>query len=145
MAFMTYILLFGLYKGIGISHLSPNILIEATWRCLAIQAFECGLIKVGISTLGASLPILDICAYTGYKYVGLCVSVFPRIFLVFGYVMNSIVSLYSSLMLGWFFIKTMAAAVPQQPGVQSTGPPRHLVLLAFAALEVVVSLFLIWL
>lgn len=147
MSFMTYILLFGLYKALVNDRLAPDLLIEAVWRCLLIQGIEVGLIKVALTTIGASLPFLDLFAYTGYKYVGLCISTIPGIFLYSlfqrTYTLTIVFSLYTSLMLGFFVIKAMAAAVPQTLSA-GTGPPRHLVLLACAALELVVSLLLNW-
>ena len=137
MSFITYVLLFGLCKGID-SGFTPEMLINAIWRCLILQCVECVVIKFGLSLMSVPLPFLDLFAYTGYKYVGLCINTVARFF---GTTFNILSSVYMSVMLAYFVLKSLAAVVP----VQATGPPRHLMLLAFAAIQFFVSLILCWL
>ena len=89
--------------------------------------------------MSVSLPFLDIFAYTGYKYVGLCINTISR---MFGSTFSFITSVYVSAMLGYFVLKSLAAVVP---AATSNGPPRHLMLLGFASLQFVVSFILCWL
>lgn len=140
MAFITYVLLYGLLKGIASQSkvFSPEILIQAIWRCLLIQLIECGLIRVGLSTISVSIPFLDIFAYTGYKYVGLCFDVAAR---SLGNLITMLSVLYTAGMLAYFSLKTLAAIVPKD----TTGPPRHLIILAAVALQFLITLFLNWL
>mmetsp|Transcript_31751 Transcript_31751/g.53558 ORF Transcript_31751/g.53558 Transcript_31751/m.53558 type:complete len:266 (+) Transcript_31751:108-905(+) len=137
MAFMTYVLLYGLGKGLGTtSEFSPDLIINAIWRCLILQLIESGLIKFGVNLMSVPVPFLDICSYTGYKYVALCINFLARIM---GTTVSVLVSLATSAMLAYFMLKTMAAVVPPQTTV---GPPRHLLLLGFAVMQVVVILTL---
>ena len=139
MAFMTYVLLSGLSKGLGSTGFTPDVIIQAIWRCLLLHLIETGLIKLGVSLMSVPLPFLDVFAYTGYKYVALCINMLSR---VAGGTVSFIVSMYTACMLAYFILKTMAAVVPP---TTTTGPPRHLLLLAFAAMQFVVILTLSWL
>lgn len=140
MSFITYVLLYGMRQGIllGSKAFSPDMIIQAIWRCLILQLIESALIKFAISLCAVSLPYTDFFAYTGYKYVGLCVNTLSR---TLGGTVNFLVSLYTAGMLAFFILKTMAAVVP--PSVQSV-PPRHLILLAIAGVQFLVMLVLSW-
>lgn len=138
MAFLTYLLLVGVARGTSDSF-TPEFLTQTLWRCLALQMFECLLIKFGLSIMNVSLPFLDLVSYTGYKYVGLSIN---AVLLVFGSTVYFICSLYSAASLAYLVLKTMAAVVPQPAG---RGPPRHLMLLGFAGLQFFVVLLLSWL
>ena len=143
MSFVTYVLLFGLCKGLGSSAFSPEILIQAIWRSFIVQACEVGGIKVGLTLMQVPLPWLDIFAYTGYKYVGLCVSSLIRVILGTGY-LSFLSSLYTSCMLAYFVMKTFSAVV-EKDAVSAQAPlPRHVMIFVFAASQLVVALLLSW-
>lgn len=91
------------------------------------------------------LPANNLVSYVGYKFVGLCTCTLCLLTLcrVLGVWLYYLCSVYTAGALGFFLLKTFAAAVPKDREAAS-GPPRHLMLLAFAALEVVVSLILSW-
>ena len=135
MSFITYALLIGLRKGLG-SGFTPDILINSIWRCLILQLCETMVIKFGLTVMQVPLPMLDVFAYTGYKYVGLSLSTVAR---ALGGTISLLVGFYSSASLGYFILKSMAAVVPAS---HSTGPPRHLMLLGFAAIQFFVSFIL---
>jgi hypothetical protein len=97
------------------------------------------LVKFGVNLMSVPVPFLDILSYTGYKYVALCINTVSRV--LGGYV-SFVVALYTAAMLAFFMLKTMAAVVPP---ATTTGPPRHLMLLGFAAMQFVVVLILSWL
>lgn len=139
MSFITYVLLFGLRKGLD-SGFTPEVLIQAIWRCLILHTCECLLIKFGLSLMHFTLPFLDIFSYTGYKYVALCLTMVSRIF---GTTISFLTSVYMSVMLGYFVLKSLAAVVPAQ--VTTTFPPRHLMLLFFATLQCFVAFVLCFL
>lgn len=139
MSFISYVLLFGLCKGISGDEFSPELLIQAVWRCLILQGCEVLIIKFGLNMMNVTLPWLDVFSYTGYKYVLLIINTVARIF---GRTFNFLSSLYSSYMLAFFILRTMAAVVPI---TTTAGPPRHLVLAGFAALQFVVVFILCWL
>ena len=135
MSFITYALLVGLRKGLG-SGFTPDILINSVWRCLILQLCETVVIKFGLSVMQVPLPLLDVFAYTGYKYVGLSLSTVAR---GLGGTISLLVGFYTCGALGYFILKSMAAVVPAS---HSTGPPRHLMLLGFAAIQFFVSFVL---
>jgi hypothetical protein len=140
MAFMTYVLLYGLRAGVGSdSTFTPDLLIQAVWRCLILQLLECGLIKFGVNMMSVSISFLDVYAYTGYKYVHLCLALISSLL---GGTIKFLVVIYLAAMMGFFLLKTMASVIP---ATVTTGPPRHLVLLSFAAMQFVVVLVLSWL
>jgi len=136
MSFMTYVLLYGLGKGLVSTAFGPDVIVNAIWRCLVLQLIESAMIKFGVNLMSVSTPFLDIFAYTGYKYVALCINFISR---ALGSTVSILVSLVTAGMLAYFILKTMAAVVPPQT---TTGPPRHLLLLGFALLQVVVILTL---
>eukprot|EP01038_Epipyxis_sp_PR26KG_P013038 gene13038-17474_t len=143
MSFVTYVLLYGLCKGLGLGSsiiFTPELLIQAVWRCLLIQIIESGLIKLGVNSMNINISFLDIFSYTGYKYVGLCLNTISRLL---GRSINFIVILYTAFMLGFFVLKTMAAVIPPVTN-GNTIPPRHLVLLSIAAMQFFVLLLLSW-
>ena len=143
MAFTTYVLMYGLIRGSSFSgDFTPEVLTQAVWRGVFLQLIESAIIKVGVNVLSSTLPFLDIFAYTGYKYVGLCINIFTRLF---GGTVNFIISIYTASMLAYFILKTMAAVIPPISNSNALGPPRHLLLLAFAALQFIVLLILSWL
>jgi hypothetical protein len=135
MSFLTYVLLHGLYSGMGGSDFSPEVLITAIWRCLVLQLCEVAITMAGLSFINGSIPFLDVFAYTGYKYVGLCVGIVSR---VFGSLLSTAIGLYTSAMLAFFFIKCMAA-LPSE-----ATPSRHYVLLGLACLQFLVAASLGW-
>ena len=140
MSFITYVLLYGLCTGMGSGAFSPEILIQAIWRCFIVQVLEVGIVVVALNFINSSLPFLDIFSYTGYKYVGLCVSTLAR---TFGKVFSILTCLYTSAMLAHFILKSMASLVPP---VDSSGRPpvieRHWVLLGIAGTQFIVAMFL---
>jgi hypothetical protein len=138
MSFVTYVLLCGLNTGIsgyGGHVFTPEILVQTIWRCLLLQLAESAIIKLGVSVLSVSLPFLDVFSYTGYKYIGLCLGVIAQ---VLGSTISTLTSIYTTSMLAYFILKTLAAVVPVSTG-STGGPPRHLLLLAFAAMQFVVT------
>eukprot|EP01041_Mallomonas_annulata_P004367 gene4366-8693_t len=137
MSFITYVLLVGYVRGTS-NKFTPEVLIHAVWVCLGLQSVETLIMKLGLNMLQVSVPLLDIFSYTGYKYVGLC---FATSTLFLGQYFHIASSLYTSLMMAYFVLKTLAAVVP---AVQSGGPPRHLVLLAFALMQFLLMVLLSW-
>jgi hypothetical protein len=135
MSFITYVLLVGLRKGMG-SGFTPEVLIQSVWRCLILQLCETVVMKFGLSLMQVPLPFLDIFAYTGYKYVGLCINTAAK---GVGTTVAVLVAVYTCGALGFFVLKAMAAVVPL---TTSSGPPRHLMLLGFAAIQAVVAFIL---
>lgn len=134
MAFITYLLLYGLVRGITGSPFSPDYLIQALWRCSILQAVEVLAMRFGLGMMQVSLPFLDLVSYTGYKYVGLC---FVTVLKLLGITAKSLSALYVSFMLAVFILGSIRCVVPQC----DNGPvPRHIMLLSFAGVQFVVTL-----
>ena len=139
MSFVTYVLLYGLCRASAITNFTPEIIIQAIYRGLILQLIESCVIKFGVNMMSVTLPFLDVFSYTGYKYVGLCINLVSR---VLGSTANFFVSLYTASMLGYFIMKTMAGVVPESAAI--TGPPRPLLLVAFAAMQFLIIFVLSW-
>lgn len=135
MSLITYALLVGLRKGME-SGFTPEVLIQTVSRCLMLQIFEVIVIKSGLRLMQVPLSFLDVFSYTGYKYVGLCLDTLAR---CLGRTAGFVIALYTSFALALFILKAMAAVVP---AATTFGPPRHLMLLGFAAFQFSVPLIL---
>jgi hypothetical protein len=138
MAFITYVLLVGYWKGTS-GAFTPETLVRCVWCCLICQLLEVGAVKVGLNIMGAPTDVLDVVAYTGYKYIGLACTIPASLLL--GKVLFVLFSFYVTIALGFFLLKTLAEATPKI----SYGPPRWMMISGFAGLEIVVSLMLAFL
>ena len=128
MSFITYVLLVGYCKGAS-NKFTPEDLVNAVWRCLLLQLCECAIIKFGVSSMNANIAFMDIFAYTGYKYIGLCIGL---VALVFGQTFFFLVTTVLSLSLGYFVMKTFASIIPRDcAGIL----PRPAMILVFAGLQ----------
>ncbi len=141
MSFVTYVLLFGLSKGLGSVDFSPDILIHAIWRCLLLIMVEGCIVKFGTNLLSVPLPFLDIIAYSGYKFIPLCINAITK--MVNG-TLGFVTTLFTACMLGYFILKSMAAVVPPS-GTGTQESTRLLILPGIGGLQlilvVVLSLF----
>jgi uncharacterized membrane protein YqaE (UPF0057 family) len=106
------------------------------WRCLFLHLAETCLIMGVISLKGVSAPFLDLFAYTGYQYVGLCINAVLRLF---GFYFGLVSAIYVSAMLAMFNLQSLKSVIPSQSAV---GPPRHLILLACMLLQFLVIFIL---
>ena len=143
MSFITYVLLCGYVKGTANSF-TPEVLIQTLWRCLLLQLVETCVIRICINFMSVStITFLDVLAYTGYKYVGLCFTVPIGIL---GYWIANIYCIYQAVALFYFVLKTLADATKPQRGVtnNSFGPPRWVMVSSFAASQFFLSLLLVY-
>ena len=139
MAFVTYCLLYGLSRGMGSTNFSPDVIIQSIWRCLLLQIIETAAIKFTTNYLSVSVSFVDIFAITGYKYVGLSINTLTRI--LNGY-LNILVTFYTSAMIAYFVLKTLASMVP--PAGQEGGSTRVMILFGFGVVQLLLILFLSW-
>ena len=143
MSFITYVLLCGYVKGTANSF-TPEVLIQTLWRCLLLQLVETVVIRICINFMSVStITFLDVLAYTGYKYVGLCFTVPIGIL---GYWVSNIYCVYQAVALFYFTLKTLADATKPLRGVTniSFGPPRWVMVSSFAASQFFLSLLLVY-
>ncbi|ORZ04975.1 hypothetical protein BCR41DRAFT_312575 [Lobosporangium transversale] len=80
MAFVTYVLLIGISMGAD-NKFSPEILGPTASSALAVILLEFTMIKLVIYLLNitSEVPILDLLAYSGYKFVGIIVSIIAQL------------------------------------------------------------------
>ena len=134
MSFVTYVLLSGLKSGMtGGDVFTPEILVQTIWRCLLLSSIEASVFKIGVNFLGTvSIPFLDLLAYQGYMYLGLCISLVSRLF---GNALSFLVAVYVAGMLAVFTLKTFVEVVPKSD-------MRHVILMGFAVMQAIISLVL---
>jgi hypothetical protein len=135
MSFVTYVLLYGLSKGLGSAAFSPDIIIQAIWRCLLLLLVESCLIKFSTNMLSVPLPFLDILSYTGYKFVPLCVNAFVR---MINGTLGFLTILLTSSMLAYFILKSMAAVVPPSNSGSTQESSRLLILPGIGGSQLIV-------
>jgi len=116
MSFVTYVLLCALAYG-NAGQFSPEVLPEvATW-CFMSQVLEVLLIRFGFYMMQAPVAMLDLLAYTGYKYFGLCWNMLGAIAAnAFGLGMATyyVLFLYTASAASYFMLKTMANNIPRE-------------------------------
>lgn len=137
MAFMTYVLVVGFTKGTANSF-TPEVLMEVTTSCLVMQVLEVLLVMAGCYMLRTSVAFLDLVAYTGYKYLGLCINMTVGLFL--GSLPYYLSVLWTGSAMAFFLYKTLDQVLPH-PAVNLPGHNRRFMLVAGGA---GVQLFLMW-
>ncbi|KAJ0233094.1 hypothetical protein HA466_0285470 [Hirschfeldia incana] len=138
MAFGTYVVLAGLSLGLN-GKFSPEALNWLFVKGLVGWFLQVMLLKVTLLSLGsAEAPLLDIVAYGGYAFAGLCLAGFAKI--MWGYSYYALMP-WTCLCTGVFLVKTMKRVLFAE--VRSYDSSRHHYLLLFLAL--VQFPLLIWL
>ncbi|KAF9432460.1 hypothetical protein BGZ76_010779 [Entomortierella beljakovae] len=107
MAFVTYVLLIGISMGTT-DRFNPDILGPTASSALAIVLLEFTLIKLCIYLLNISsdVPILDLLAYSGYKFVGIVISIVAQLVKAPRSVFWS-VFLYTGAATGFFLLRSL--------------------------------------
>lgn len=91
---------------------------------------QAALLKVTLLSLGSGeAPLLDIIAYAGYTFTGICLAVLGRIILGYSYYF---LMPWTCLCMGVFLVKTMKRVLFAE--VRSYDSSRHHYLLLFIAL-----------
>ncbi|CAN0124073.1 unnamed protein product [Pylaiella littoralis] len=133
MSFITFVLVTGYAKGSAAAQhdkagtFSPETLTEVTSSCVVTQLLEVLLIRLGLYLLNSPAVVLDLVAYTGYKYVGLCINMTLGIY--WGKTAYFLALLWTGFMMSFFMFKTMAHTVP------TGSASREIMILGFAALQ----------
>ncbi|KAJ6319328.1 hypothetical protein OIU78_014866 [Salix suchowensis] len=129
MAFATYLVLAGISLGLS-GKFTPEAL---NWKFVTGMMgwfSEVMLLKVSILSLGGGeAPLLDMVAYAGYTFTGMCVAVLGKITLGYTYYL---IILWTCLCMGIFFIKTMNRTLLSE--VRSYDSSKHHYLLLCTAL-----------
>ncbi|KAJ6680703.1 YIP1 INTERACTING FACTOR-like protein YIF1 PROTEIN [Salix purpurea] len=120
MAFATYLVLAGISLGLS-GKFTPEAL---NWKFVTgMMGWFSEVILVNVSILslgGGEAPLLDMVAYAGYTFTGMCVAVLGEITL--GYTYYFII-LWTCLCMGIFFIKTMKRTLLSE--VRSNDSSKH--------------------
>jgi len=131
---VTYILLMGIVMGTNF-RFTPEVLGITATSGIGMLAFEVVLIKLGFYLLNAlTVPILDIVAYCGYKYVGITITILGG--LIFGRLAYYALMLTTSVFMAIFMVKTLRVVFPES-GENLQGPNKRNYLLATIALVTV--------
>lgn len=129
MSLLTYVLLAAVSYG-NSGEFTPEVLPDVSTKCVLTQIAEVGVIRLGFYSMQVHAPLLDLWAYTGYKYPGLCVSVclglagLGRAGFYVGF-------LWTAACASYVMLKTMSNAVPKHTA--TAGPKRDVMVVAFAA------------
>jgi len=104
MAFVTYVLIVGFTLGTA-SKFTPETLGMTSSTGLVTLTLEVLLVKAGFYLLNCgNIPICDLLAYCGYKFVGIVVEILSGIF--FGPLVYTIFSVYMGISMGIFLVRT---------------------------------------
>jgi len=125
MAFVTYVLLCGLAAGRkGSFH--PEVLGFTASASLAIVFSEVLLIRLGIylMSIPSDTSVVDLVAYSGYKFVGVIVTTAVKQ-LGFGGWVTLGIYLYTALSCGFFLLRSMRYLALPEAGTASTMNPQR--------------------
>lgn len=104
MAFGTYVVLAGFSLGLQ-GKFTPEALNWLFMKGIVGWFLQVSLLKMSLFSLGgAEAPLLDIVAYAGYAFAGLCLAVFGRIIMSYSYYF---LMPWTCLCMGIFLVKTM--------------------------------------
>jgi YIF1 len=114
MAFITYVLIISFVMGTAYEF-TPAVLASTASTGLAVTIFEVVTLKFGFYLLNAfTVPVLDIAAYSGYKYVGATITVVMALLLgpaaFWGF------ALFAGVMTAVFMRNTLRLAFPESQG-----------------------------
>jgi len=142
MAFITYVLLIGYVRGAAFEF-TPEVLGMTASKGLFTIMLELALLKFGFYLFNAfSVPLLDLIAYSGYKFVGAVLTV------IGGFVMSSYiywaVFFFTSFCMAVFMVKTLKIAFPESQGfgVERGTNRRNYFLLAVGGLQFLLNFYL---
>ncbi|KAF6751977.1 protein transporter yif1 [Ephemerocybe angulata] len=119
MAIVTYILLTGLHAGIHVpSGFRPQILGETASRATLVVLFDFLFVKLGcyILNIQGSSQFVDIFAYTGYKFVGVILSIAVGFLGVSGWLWT-LVFVYAFLANAFFLLRSLRSVVLPDPSI----------------------------
>ncbi|KAL6211034.1 hypothetical protein ACLB2K_011061 [Fragaria x ananassa] len=104
MTFATYLVLAGISLGLS-GKFSPEALNWQFVKGMGSWLFQAMLLKASLTSLGGGeAPLLDMIAYAGYTFTGLCVAVVGRITLSYAYYL---IVIWTSMCSGIFLAKTI--------------------------------------
>jgi len=141
MSLVTYCLLSAFLYGTA-GQFNPEVIADVISKCFITQIIEVLVIKGCLYSMQAPMPFLDLFSYTGYKYLGLTISMLCGIIfkkLDFGTASFYGAFLWTASATAWFMMKTMDNNMSHETA--STGPKRHIMVMAFAGSQVATMWF----
>ena len=136
MSLLTYVLLCALCYG-NANKFNPEVIPDVITKCLVTQILEVMAIRIGFYTMEAPISVLDLLAYTGYKYLGLSVNMLSGITLGqyggYGHKAYYFTYLWTATAISYFILKVMANIIPVV--TCQAGPKRHFMVLGFAGCQ----------
>jgi len=149
MAFITFILLVGLHRGI-LKTFHPEVLVQTSSKALVTAILELAVVKGGMYVLSVdAAPLLDLLAYSGYKYVGLCIVAVVSLAMGSMFAVGAL--LYTGIAAAFFLINTLMPVVRPEtytggPSGAASPPSRSVVSQRnyFVVLAGLMQLFLMW-
>jgi hypothetical protein len=140
MSLVTYVLLCALLYGAS-GKFSPEVLPDVMTKCSLTQLAEVMAIRFGFYLMNAPVNnILDFFSYTGYKYLGLSVTLFLSCIVRTGRMGYYILLLWTASSVSYLMLKVMANNIPRDTA--ATGPKREFMVLAFAGSQLATMWFL---
>ncbi|XP_074087115.1 protein YIF1A [Macrotis lagotis] len=144
MAFITYILLAGMALGIQ-KRFSPEVLglcasTALVWVVIEVLALLLGLY---LATVRSDLSTFHLLAYSGYKYVGMILSVLTG--LLFGSDGYYVALAWTSAALMYFTVRSLRTASASPDGMGGPAPPRRPQLYLTLAAAAFQPLIIYWL
>ncbi|OAQ32164.1 hypothetical protein K457DRAFT_323825 [Linnemannia elongata AG-77] len=125
MAFVTYVLLVAISAGTS-NKFSPEILGPTASSALAVIILEFTIIKLCVYVLNitSDVPILDLLAYSGYKFVGIIVSIMVQLSKAPSSVFWS-VFLYTGAATGFFLLRSLRYVILPEASAGTVLPPQR--------------------
>ncbi|KAF9130837.1 hypothetical protein BGW39_002591 [Mortierella sp. 14UC] len=134
MAFVTYVLLVALSAGVNAgdnvskdaNKFSPEMLGPTASSALAVIFLEFTIIKLCVYVLNitSDVPILDLLAYSGYKFVGIIVSIIVQLSKAPKSVFWS-VFLYTGAATGFFLLRSLRYVILPEASAGTVLPPQR--------------------
>ncbi|KAJ7557478.1 hypothetical protein O6H91_05G128100 [Diphasiastrum complanatum] len=130
MAFGTYVVLCGYALGL-LGRFSPEDMSLKFTKALLGWAAEVLLLRCSLYAMGsADAPILDVVSYSGYSFVGICMSVLARMIWSYSFY---IVMPWTSLCMAVFLVKTLKRMLYAESRSYDRDSSRHHYILLFIA------------
>lgn len=130
MSYMTYILVYGMQRGV-VSEFRPEIIPSTASFALVLLILEVGATKMGFYIAGSAVPILDVCANCGYKFVQVVLMVVIRI-LVGSNSIYYVFFTYFGACAAWgvhrFMVHFEPSQLKEQYGVAPSRLHKHIIL-----------------
>ncbi|KAF9151793.1 hypothetical protein BG015_006200 [Linnemannia schmuckeri] len=126
MAFVTYVLLVAISAGTSNKGFGPEILGPTASSALAVIILEFTIIKLCVYVLNitSDVPILDLLAYSGYKFVGIIVSIIAQLSKAPKSVFWSIF-LYTGAATGFFLLRSLRYVILPEASAGTVLPPQR--------------------